>query len=105
MFIPYPAPCPYRTPRRTHILPRAIHPTPRRTHTLSRAISVTHPAPYLIPYLTPYPYHIRAIANAVVDIWEGEGVKPIPKYEDDLAPFRKPISSSLDTASGITTFV
>jgi hypothetical protein len=30
------------------------------------------------------------IANAVVDIWEGEGIKPILKYEDDLKIFRTP---------------
>jgi hypothetical protein len=27
------------------------------------------------------------IANAVVDIWQAEGVKPILKYEDDLKIF------------------
>jgi hypothetical protein len=30
------------------------------------------------------------IANALVDIWEGEGVGPIAKYEDDLNIFRIP---------------
>lgn len=30
------------------------------------------------------------IANAVVDIWRGEGVFPVPKYEDDLNAFRFP---------------
>src|ERR1700719_1636370 len=30
------------------------------------------------------------IANAVVDIWEGEGINPILKYEDDLKIFRIP---------------
>jgi len=30
------------------------------------------------------------IANAVVDIWEAEGVGPILKYEDDLKVFRMP---------------
>lgn len=30
------------------------------------------------------------IANAVVDIWEGEGVRPVLKYEDDLKIFRTP---------------
>jgi hypothetical protein len=30
------------------------------------------------------------IANAVVDIWEGEGVGPVLKYEDDLKIFRIP---------------
>lgn len=30
------------------------------------------------------------IANAIVDIWDAEGVRPVPKYEDDLKPFRSP---------------
>ena len=30
------------------------------------------------------------IANAVVDIWQAEGVFPVPKYEDDLKVFRIP---------------
>jgi hypothetical protein len=30
------------------------------------------------------------IANALVDIWRAEGVHPVPKYEDDLSPFRFP---------------
>jgi hypothetical protein len=33
------------------------------------------------------------IANAMVDIWELEGIKPIVKYEDDLNIFRFPSSS------------
>jgi hypothetical protein len=33
------------------------------------------------------------IANAVVDIWQGEGVKPILKYEDDLKVFRYPVAA------------
>jgi len=33
------------------------------------------------------------IANAAVDIWEAEGVCPVPKYEDDLKPFRFPSPS------------
>ena len=33
------------------------------------------------------------IANAVVDIWEGEGVFPVPKYEDDLKVFRIPTAT------------
>jgi len=33
------------------------------------------------------------IANAAVDIWEAEGVRPVPKYEDDLKPFRFPSPS------------
>jgi hypothetical protein len=28
------------------------------------------------------------ISHAIVDIWQAEGVSPIPLYEDDLAPFR-----------------
>jgi len=35
------------------------------------------------------------IANAAVDIWEAEGVRPVPKYEDDLKPFRFPSPSGL----------
>lgn len=31
------------------------------------------------------------IGNAVVDIWQAEGVKPILKYEDDLKIFRYPV--------------
>jgi hypothetical protein len=31
------------------------------------------------------------IGNAVVDIWIGEEVKPVLKYEDDLAIFRFPV--------------
>jgi hypothetical protein len=31
------------------------------------------------------------IANAIVDIWQAEGVKPILKYEDDLKIFRFPV--------------
>ena len=33
------------------------------------------------------------IGNAVVDIWQAEGVKPILKYEDDLKIFRYPVAS------------
>ena len=33
------------------------------------------------------------IANAVVDIWEGEGVFPVPIYEDDLKVFRIPTAT------------
>jgi len=33
------------------------------------------------------------ITNAVVDIWRGEGVFPVPKYEDDLKIFRIPSST------------
>ena len=35
------------------------------------------------------------IANAVVDIWQAEGVKPILKYEDDLKIFRYPVKAGL----------
>lgn len=35
------------------------------------------------------------IANAVVDIWQAEGVKPILKYEDDLKIFRYPVDTGL----------
>ena len=31
------------------------------------------------------------IGNAIVDIWQAEGVKPILKYEDDLKIFRYPV--------------
>ena len=33
------------------------------------------------------------IANAAADIWDAEGVHPVPKYEDDLKPFRFPSPS------------
>ena len=33
------------------------------------------------------------IANAIVDIWQAEGVQPILKYEDDLKIFRYPVTS------------
>jgi hypothetical protein len=32
------------------------------------------------------------IGNAIVDIWQAEGVKPILKYEDDLKIFRYPVA-------------
>ena len=35
------------------------------------------------------------IANAVVDIWQAEGVKPILKYEDDLKIFRYPVDAGV----------
>ena len=35
------------------------------------------------------------IANAVVDIWQAEGMKPILKYEDDLKIFRYPVTSGI----------
>jgi hypothetical protein len=33
------------------------------------------------------------IGNAVVDIWQAEGVRPVLKYEDDLKIFRYPVAS------------
>jgi hypothetical protein len=33
------------------------------------------------------------IGNAIVDIWQAEGVKPILKYEDDLKIFRYPVDA------------
>ena len=33
------------------------------------------------------------IANAIVDIWQAEGVTPILKYEDDLKIFRYPVAA------------
>ena len=33
------------------------------------------------------------IGNAIVDIWQAEGVKPILKYEDDLKIFRYPVTA------------
>jgi hypothetical protein len=44
------------------------------------------------------------IASAVVDIWEAEGVSPVVRYEDDLAPFRFPTASSIDTTSGMVSY-
>ena len=35
------------------------------------------------------------IGNAIVDIWQAEGVRPILKYEDDLKIFRYPVASGL----------
>jgi hypothetical protein len=35
------------------------------------------------------------IGNAIVDIWQAEGVKPILKYEDDLKIFRFPVAAGL----------
>jgi hypothetical protein len=32
------------------------------------------------------------IANAMVDIWMAEGIRPILKYEDDLNIFRYPVT-------------
>ena len=36
------------------------------------------------------------IGNAVVDIWQSEGIKPTLKYEDDLKTFRCPIPQISD---------
>ncbi|KAF7330695.1 hypothetical protein MSAN_02447600 [Mycena sanguinolenta] len=36
------------------------------------------------------------IGNAVVDIWKAEGVSPITRIEDDLAPFRSPVRTNPD---------
>ena len=35
------------------------------------------------------------IANALVDIWMAEGVKPILKYEDDINVFRFPVPDGM----------
>jgi hypothetical protein len=35
------------------------------------------------------------IGNAIVDIWQAEGVRPILKYEDDLKIFRYPVASGV----------
>ena len=35
------------------------------------------------------------IANAIVDIWQAEGVTPILKYEDDLKIFRYPVAAGI----------
>ena len=40
------------------------------------------------------------IANAVVDIWQAEGVKPILKYEDDLKLFRYPVDAGIFQQDG-----
>jgi hypothetical protein len=40
------------------------------------------------------------IANAVVDIWDAEGVHPVAKYEDDLKIFRVPTPTGLFTDGG-----
>src|SRR5271156_1610816 len=36
------------------------------------------------------------IGNAIVDIWQAEGIRPTLKYEDDLKIFRCPTSTSTD---------
>jgi len=33
------------------------------------------------------------IANAAIDIWMAEGIKPILKYEDDINVFRYPVEN------------
>jgi hypothetical protein len=40
------------------------------------------------------------IANAVVDIWQAEGIKPILKYEDDLKIFRYPVEEGIFQQDG-----
>jgi hypothetical protein len=40
------------------------------------------------------------IGNAVVDIWQAEGVKPILKYEDDLKIFRYPVTNGFFQQDG-----
>ena len=42
------------------------------------------------------------IGNAIVDIWQAEGVKPILKYEDDLKIFRYPIATGTFHQDGFT---
>ncbi|KAF8725211.1 hypothetical protein AX14_008258 [Amanita brunnescens Koide BX004] len=44
------------------------------------------------------------IANAAMDIWEAEGVKPIVKYEDDVNVFRFPTSGGLNPDGSFTPF-
>jgi hypothetical protein len=53
------------------------------------------PGQFLIDHTHPFgaacaSSNAGMIANAVVDIWEAEGVFPVPKYEDDLKVFRIP---------------
>jgi hypothetical protein len=40
------------------------------------------------------------IGNAIVDIWQAEGVKPILKYEDDLKVFRYPVEEGVFSQDG-----
>ena len=49
------------------------------------------------------------IGNAIVDIWQAEGVRPTLKYEDDLKVFRCPLSSrpnpsTVDTAPDLYNY-
>ena len=53
------------------------------------------PGQFLIDHVHPFgtacaSSNAGMIANAVVDIWQAEGVFPVPKYEDDLKVFRIP---------------
>ena len=53
------------------------------------------PGQFLIDHAHPFgaacaSSNAGMIANAVVDIWNAEGVFPVPKYEDDLKVFRIP---------------
>jgi hypothetical protein len=40
------------------------------------------------------------IGNAIIDIWQAEGVKPILKYEDDLKVFRYPVEEGVSSQDG-----
>lgn len=40
------------------------------------------------------------IANAVVDIWQAEGVRPILKYKDDLKIFQYPVEAGTFSQDG-----
>jgi hypothetical protein len=42
------------------------------------------------------------IGNAIVDIWEAEGIKPVLKYEDDLKVFHSPTTSGSYHQDGFT---
>ena len=53
------------------------------------------PGQFLIDHAHPFgaacaSSNAGMIANAVVDIWDAEGVSPVSKYEDDLKVFRTP---------------
>ncbi|KAJ7481397.1 hypothetical protein B0H11DRAFT_2232881 [Mycena galericulata] len=45
------------------------------------------------------------IGSAIVEIWEAEGVKPAPGYEDDLAPFWFPSAVTTDPTSNSRSFL
>ena len=44
------------------------------------------------------------IGNAIVDIWQAEGVRPILKYEDDLKVFRYPVDAGSFHQDGFTYY-